>query len=249
MIPLGLEMRERELLTLVVLYNKQIEESLTIKSIKDNASKIYVWNNGPSEILGSSFEVFNSSKNCSLSYIYNSMVSYCIREGYKYLVIFDDDTLVDDCYYNELINDINSFGEYIYVPISESNEKIISPLNYDFNSPIIYKKKSIIKKITGIGSGIAVPVSREIKFDNMLSFYGVDHDFLLTWSKKGRVKLLDVVNKHTPSTICRKKKLTNFKFKSLLWSMIYCMFKHRTFFSSSKRIVALIVRRYKEMGK
>ncbi|MEI4996595.1 hypothetical protein [Aeromonas caviae] len=165
---------------IVVLYESEIKESVTINSLLK--SKVFfencelcIWNNGPHLLLsndvveleakGFSVSIFQTIENISLSVIYNKFIEQMKACAYVFL---DDDSYLNDNY----LNDILSYF---------SDGKILIPIITNKGvqySPFIRNKKIKI----GITSGILIPqpvVSRMMDyydafFDEKFKFYGVD---------------------------------------------------------------------------
>ena len=174
---------------LVIIYNKKISESLTIRKLNscsyNEEIKLIIHNNGPDKIDWKELETeIQNNKikytyseclsNRSLSEIYNDF-SQDLDEG---IVILDDDS----CLTQNYIDDIMGISNLYIVAIPKisvlgedysprfSNGKINN--NTYVSAPMsgIYISKSVISKLSHIYGGV---------FDERFTFYGVDATFLL----------------------------------------------------------------------
>lgn len=177
---------------LVVLYNKEISDSMTLNAILESGlnyvgNKLIIWNNGPkclkcAEVndflnLGFSVSVRETLDNVALSEIYNAVI-----DGYdsSYYVILDDDsTLTSD--YLAVIKSCDA--DDIFIPVISCNGQCYSPQvnGRAYNGSNI----SYDMKVVAITSGMIISktISSRIKdvygqvFDENFVFYGVDSTF------------------------------------------------------------------------
>ncbi|AGH43747.1 glycosyltransferase family 2 protein [Paraglaciecola psychrophila] len=182
-----------KLTILVVLYNIEILESETVKSLiltslGIQSVKLLIWNNGPDYLkvsdveplkkVGFDAEVIETIGNESLAVIYNHFIHRYSSENY---LILDHDTVLNDIY---LAETLSSKSSELSVPTIRMNGNIEGP----------YLNKSIIKfpqrlstsdHIMAIGSGLVIgrEIVQEIKasyssvFDERFYLYGVDSTF------------------------------------------------------------------------
>jgi hypothetical protein len=165
---------------IVVLYESEIKESVTINSLLK--SKVFfencelcIWNNGPHLLLsndvveleakGFSVSIIQTIENISLSVIYNKFIEQMKACAYVFL---DDDSYLNDNYLNDILSYFSNGNILIPVITNKGSQY----------SPFIRNKKIKI----GITSGILIPqpvVSRMMDyydafFDEKFKFYGVD---------------------------------------------------------------------------
>ncbi|UPR28435.1 hypothetical protein IS519_09420 [Vibrio crassostreae] len=185
-----------KLAILVVLYNKDIDDSKSIKnlskiSLNDNSNMlVYIWNNGPkctslsdSEICKafSNVEVHNSLSNSALSKVYNKFIETVDSDKY---IILDDDSNLNQEYIDDAIS-LSSCS--VGMPLITNNGKICNPkIN---GLPIVSKSLNNIdlREIITIGSGIVIGKSIKDElirmnvfskvFDERFYFYGIDTAF------------------------------------------------------------------------
>lgn len=215
---------------LVVLFNKEIVDSLTLTALKKYPyflEKVHltIWNNGPFALkekggglvnLVNNITIHETLENKSLSMIYNVFLK---ENDSDYYVILDDDSLLSKSYIDALIN---LDTQHFVTPIIKANNKIISPSN------LIKNSKEDRKNLRAIASGLVI--SKDLKskvfskynscFDERFYFYGVDTSFLY------RLNRIDVVNTIIPGFdhkiseyIVENKIREDFKSKELSYSL------------------------------
>ena len=187
----------------VVLYNKNYRESVTIGCLKntkdvnvivcDNSTKDYN-NSIIAKELGYSYINMNGNK--GLSKAYNRSVE-TIGEEDGYICFFDDDTFLPGDYFITLKKAIESERKDIYLPFVYDDLGLLSPCK--ITGAFIRRVNSIDKlnarNITGINSGMAVnlEVFKEgIRYNENYFLDCVDHDFIR--SMKDRKKSIGFFN-------------------------------------------------------
>lgn len=185
-------------LIVVILYNKKTKDSKTLESLARNSYKDYkliIVNNGPEfiepindtylKLHFKNFSVENYVWNKSLSCIYNETIKnyYSIIDRF---ILLDDDTIVDDIYFKELISFYSKDIDLQIPRIKEvTNNLYYYPL---INYRVFEKESGVILPDIGetfyhsIGSGLIIYKSLIDKFynENMTLFderfylYGVD---------------------------------------------------------------------------
>lgn len=206
------------LVILVVLYNKNPADSITVLSLEKALQKlrtsydevrICLWNNGPRKIkiMRSSnspyysFTVVETIGNESLSYIYNRFLE--MFDSNKYLIM-DHDSQISEGYLKECLIDPS---EYI-IPT------IVTP--HGIQSPKIYNLKSYAKGSTllGIGSGICLKQNACTDmqkhfgnvFDERFYLYGVDSTFFLRLNKVGNANKIKVSEENLVHSLSKFEK-------------------------------------------
>jgi hypothetical protein len=182
-----------ETIILVLLYNKEINESNTITSLlKSNVqyqnARIVIWNNGPKHIetidsvllenLGYDVVIEETLNNESLAVIYNRFIAK--NESKKYILL-DDDSVLNPKY---ILASSQSKSTDISMPIIYSEGEVRSPKideqPYGQETELTSKNKVIT-----IGSGlvIGIDIVNSLKenykdiFDERFYLYGVDTTF------------------------------------------------------------------------
>jgi hypothetical protein len=184
-----------ETAVLILLYNKEIEDSSTINSLVSSIShypktKIVIWNNGPVSLssidctiienLGYDVTVEETLNNESLAVIYNKFLAN--NKAQKYILL-DDDSQLNDAY---IFASSKSKETEIGMPIISSQEVIHAPVvnNKPYSHDIKLKPED---KVITIGSGLVVgkEITEKLKhkygevFDERFYLYGVDNSFCL----------------------------------------------------------------------
>lgn len=179
-------------ITLVILYNKKISESTTLRSLllTKYYGELVIFNNGPIEIssncsifhelehLCSSVILEQDVSNRPLSMVYNQFLS---RAGYNNYFIFDDDTCIPPDFFSSKENKVCDLS--LPVIISDRTNDIFYPIinskPYNFSDSDISDKDDFIS----IGSGLMINDSlidifkeNEMQlFDERFALYGVDY--------------------------------------------------------------------------
>lgn len=223
---------------LIVIYNKKCIDSKSFNFIKkyNDKIKIIIFDNSTKNLKNKDFcdanniEYYSLNKNVGLSKAYNYVISKINVSPDNYLMILDDDTSLNDNYFEEVFKSTKN-GEYdLYLPIIEANKKIISPSNIQFNcrvKGISNIKKINMNKITAINSGMVVRTSvyNNITYNEKIFLDYVDHDFMKNIRKNGyRIKMLDSVIKQDFSRN-EKGELTSELFRFKIYKKdfkIYC---------------------------
>jgi len=189
------------ILFLIVIYNKEVKCSTSIKSLLDisliskhNCNTI-VFNNGPKEIsIESNFhklmmetfkrvDLLQSLHNLSLSEIYNSII---MTNDFDKLVILDDDSEISEDFFKDIIS--NKELDLLVPQIRDSKNIDINSYPLINGMPISRANNWVVpmnKTIFSIGSGLVIDRSIKDKFysnnmnlfDSSFSFYGVDFSF------------------------------------------------------------------------
>lgn len=196
---------------LIIVYERDFSETEALKSLNSYALSegianfsVYIWDNSLKRCTKSSLltsensfpvEYFFPGSNTSLSEVYNTVLDkiFLKRNG-KSVTILDQDSHLDQ---NFIKNCLSYNGNLLCVPkvISNKSGKIISP-RYQVHNNL---KRSTVKKYISleeignissknffaIGSGLTITKhvwDNLIRFDEKLSFYGVDEEFCNDYS-------------------------------------------------------------------
>lgn len=188
---------------LVVIYNKYLEDIQSISSFMrahDDLDASYdrnviVWDNSTLAIhrdrnksfcIWEGYKYLSEEKNCSLSYIYNTVLH---TNDFDYIVISDDDTCYDNVYLSQLYSFIKK-KYLVAVPQVYSQGRLFSPAKLGL---IVGKHIHSVQPgpnhgLIAITSGVIIKKEvfeyQNVKFDENLSFYGIDTDFFINISNK-----------------------------------------------------------------
>ncbi len=213
---------------LIVLYKCELNESQTFKTLNLlpesilGKVKLIVWDNSPSNFqlkndyntgVFGGFKYIRSNKNESLSIIYNKVMNEDFNsEGF--FSILDQDTSIPFDFLSA-IEDAN-VDDRLIVPrvFSIKNNSLISPRYYEYTKPLYraITTRLMNKDDSGlhctlnffaVGSGLTIPkriFDQGLRFEEQLSFYGVDTEYCQQYSLlKNDFFLLDVDFKHDVS--------------------------------------------------
>jgi len=187
-------MNQQQMSILVVLYNKKIQDSVTLDSIlqvtcKENLS-LTIINNGPEKLSGiddfinnhkdfKNINFYEFLENRSLSKIYNNFLYD--NQNAAFCIIFDDDSSFDSSLLLNVLKsnaDIilplikNQKDSQIYYPIS-NNTIVTSETALDINGLIsITSGLAISRKLINLMQNVYGPV-----FDENFALYGIDTSF------------------------------------------------------------------------
>lgn len=190
---------------LIVIYNKSVYQSVTFQSLCDliksdpHHCHIIIWDNSPVPQHRSAVDSFSkdvtikykhSGFNESLSVIYNKIASECFDNGATFFTIFDDDSSISSNFKSA----VDSVTEDLLIlpkVCSELSGSLISPRYQKYNylrnkCSITYLPKTIEDgpkqslNFFAVASGLTISKyvwSMGVRFDEKLSFYGVDTEF------------------------------------------------------------------------
>jgi hypothetical protein len=185
-------------LILVVLYNLSPTQSQTLQALKslsrvfEKRPEIFVWVNSaiwtPTDQkeltdLLSEYAVVSrhTPENASLSHIYNSIFDeYSSSDR---IIIFDHDTKPTEDYFKEVLSH-SRVSDDLIIPQVFSGGRIVSPGGRILSKG--YLRKSVTagvqpsKNVLAINSGMAIcpRVTKSIRWDERLRFYGTDSYFM-----------------------------------------------------------------------
>jgi hypothetical protein len=186
---------------LVVLYNKSLQSSDTLKGLLNAApqlqnmkASVLIWDNSSDSSLSNndinfsqqkfSFEYYHCPSNKPLSYVYNNAIEkFLALTEYKYLVVLDDDSKISPAYFDELKNIMASNNDLdIILPVAKNNDLIISPAKLFFVKGNYFKKIKngvYTGKLLAVNCGMAIAKSfierNNFRYDTRLLSYGTDN--------------------------------------------------------------------------
>jgi hypothetical protein len=188
---------------LVVLYNKTLTSSTTLKGIMESASilnaaglKLLIWDNSPaamnveevnelSKCIGS-LEYIHTPENLPLSEIYNTTIKNEVTANdFKYLMLLDDDSEINPAYFRKAI-EAAKFNYALIIPIVKNRGVIRSPMRsyiikgfiFSDLKPGIHSSKSLM----AINSGMIISTDflkkTGFQYDARLRNYSTDSYFM-----------------------------------------------------------------------
>jgi hypothetical protein len=214
---------------IIVVYNKNVENSLTYQCLKkqkdlhivvcDNSTKDY---GNQTNVEADGFYYVDMHGNAGLSRAYNAALNLIseVNEGMSgYVALFDDDTHIPDIYFSKLREEIQAKKSDIYLPIVRDEIGILSPSimkkYYCHRAPKnVWSIKP--KELCGINSGMAIrlKIFKNYRYNENIFLDYVDHNFLRDMRKKHKkVSIMDVEIRQTFSsnTDSKEKSIARFK--------------------------------------
>lgn len=191
-----MELNNIRLNILIVLYQKNLTDSISYNSLKKEVLlteniNIIIWNNSPNIKISDSSEKIDyyEGKNLGLSKIYNLMIDKYINNDKEYLMISDYDTDYSMYDFDLLFNILKNNNSGIFIPKLYANNQLVSPAKrFLFKGYYLnYVEEGFLesKNIIGMNSGIIFTnmckKKLNICFDDRLNFYGTDTDFFIRY--------------------------------------------------------------------
>lgn len=240
---------------LVVIYSLSPEKTKTIRSLKKINSLrklpicLTIWDNS---LVGfdrskvedylsdiSNVRYFSSRENTPLSIVYNNV---CEVTNSKHVMLLDDDTEISSSFIEEVLEEVSRHPDSVLVPIIKNFSNIISP-GYvgEFKGRIMtdypcYIKKNLPRNTTTITSGLVLPsylIKKGIvRFNEKLTFYGIDTDFNRKLNSNGvNKRLLTSILNHSSAlrdkTESVEKKYWRFDNFMKSWPIVYDCYSPR----------------------
>ncbi|CAG9226058.1 glycosyltransferase [Paraburkholderia caribensis] len=181
----------------VVLYQRKPEDSETLTTLSriDFLSlgfdvECHIWDNAASVsappeqgFLPFKWRYISSRDNEPLSKVYNALISDTIG---SLIIIFDQDSLVDESFFRSLAKSTLSICADVFVPVIKHDGYVISPgrLRWIKGAPLHHLSLNTMlpRHFTAMMSGLCIERSFLLRlgskpFDERLRFYGVDTRF------------------------------------------------------------------------
>jgi len=178
-----------KILCIVVIYNISIRESLTLHTLKNNnVFDVVIADNSDIDIDNESLcykgnLIYESmGGNIGLSKAYNMIIDK-YKNDYDIFTIFDDDTVVDERYFKELIDKADKHSKInIFAPFVYDEVGLLSPCIINGIKAIRIDDYNLIteEKVSIINSGISIRSNllNNYMFDEKLFMDYVDHSFI-----------------------------------------------------------------------
>jgi hypothetical protein len=210
------ELMDNSIEIVIVLYQCSLNRSITFLSLQDKLEKISVeyeiiiYNNDKNQkIEDPGYLIVNSEENQKLSGAYNFALERAVKNGKKWILLLDQDTVIPENYFEELqkllISDYSSDLVAI-VPILESEGRILSPKKISSNMRFesdINETGYTRKRINAVNSMSLLNVNfietiggfcKDYSFDLLDQWY-----YNLIYKHKKLVYILPVTSKHDSS--------------------------------------------------
>lgn len=186
-----------DLYVIMVTYNTSCQDSLTYKNLKtinglnlivcDNSTNVAIKKENEKLSQSDNFKYIDMGGNKGLSKAYNKAIGYIEKSPDKFICLFDDDTSINEEYFNKLLNNLNKNHADIYLPIVLSLERIMSPCLLKKDRCIEVKSLDQLKgTLSGINSGMVINASvyQDYKYNENLFLDYIDHDFMRSMNEK-----------------------------------------------------------------
>ncbi|MBN2922486.1 MAG: glycosyltransferase [Lactobacillus sp.] len=186
------------IVAVIVIYNKKVEDSITCKNIlnnSDNSLGMLVVDNSTSDFGNKAYcskkniDYISMDGNKGLSKAYNAAVDVCKEKDA--IILFDDDTEVTEEYFEKLDDALTIYHDVdIFAPIIYGQDGVIySPNEYNFmRSNFIKSPNQEVsqKKFNAIASCLAIRmrVFDNYRFNEKLFVDQVDQNFFYDQRKK-----------------------------------------------------------------
>lgn len=249
---------------IIVLYRCTLEESRAFNTLQEQLKgvdmdyELIIFNNdNRQQIDDSRYVVVNSEENKKLAYAYNFALKRAVENGYKWLLLLDQDTSVPKGYFNRLQDFLKSgYPEKLaaVVPVLKSGDVVLSPKVVSSRMRIESKAKpnEYGRWITAINSMSLMNVGFFNSIGGFSSKYELD--MLDRWSynqimkHNGLVYVLDVNSNHELSFLDFEKNVTPERYSDFMkmenrfstdeMDLFYLVFyKVKLFFKSLKQLV------------
>lgn len=249
---------------IIVLYRCTLEESRAFNTLQEQLKgvdmdyELIIFNNdNRQQIDDSRYVVVNSEENKKLAYAYNFALKRAVENGYKWLLLLDQDTSVPKGYFNRLQDFLKSgYPEKLaaVVPVLKSGDVVLSPKVVSSRMRIESKAKpnEYGRWITAINSMSLMNVGFFNSIGGFSSKYELD--MLDRWSYNQIMKLnrlvyvLDVNSNHELSFLDFEKNVTPERYSDFMkmenrfstdeMDLFYLVFyKVKLFFKSLKQLV------------
>lgn len=196
----------------VVIYNKSIKESITLKNLKDiknhNIVRVVVDNSTLENInehlcKEEGYIYLSMHGNVGLSKAYNKVLDY-LKNKEGVVVWFDDDTNITQEYFDKLDVEINNRTDVsIFTPIIQGQDnKFWSPNEARFFKNKQLKNSEDTIKNTNFNAinsctAVRLEIYKNYRYDERLFLDQIDHSFFYDMRKK-KIKFckIDVIIKH-----------------------------------------------------
>jgi hypothetical protein len=205
-----------EFLIVVVIYEINIGESLTIQRLiklqeeLGEVPEILVYDNSLISKHDEKYDKLikyykHDSSNGGVASAYNYALSLAGAVKKDWLILFDQDTDVNNKYFKELMMSMDKFPDTkLFCPTVQANNRIISPARYIAERAFVFNKpkRGLLKSrlFTVINSGLVIQ-AREMEslggFTNKLPLDFSDHYFFTKYKRRNKnFVVINCVNLH-----------------------------------------------------
>lgn len=185
----------KDLVAIIVIYNASCQSSVSYRRLMENGIDIIVCDNstrdyGNEKIVENDSNIYiNMGGNKGLSKAYNAAIDK-IKNDYKFICLFDDDTDMGNDYFGKVLNYINSSTAEIFLPVVKTKTRILSPCQFKKKRAVEIKNLNTIDKdnISAINSGMIIntKVFNNYRYNENIFLDYIDHDFMREMNKQKR---------------------------------------------------------------
>ncbi len=235
-----------DLYAMMVVYNKNVEDSLSYQSVKrhplihlivcDNSTKDF---HNKEIVEKDGYTYLSMHGNVGLSKAYNAALD-SIQKKDGYVILMDDDTNFPDRYYDCLFSSIRDAD--IYLPIVECDRGMISPCVFERGMAKMAKSLSIPKdKMSAINSGMCIHLNvfETYRYDEGLFLDYVDHKFMHD-HRKDKIEILNTKIVQQFSSDVNSKESAKIRFQIFLRDS---KFFYLTYLKNKKAYFQITMRR------
>lgn len=200
----------KNIAVLVVIYNQKCADSPTCQALAQidrSKLQVLIYDNSTSEYGNRDYcqqmewRYLGGTGNVGISKAYNCCIDALKKDNWAdILCLFDDDTAVDEAYFDKLKNAVRESEAKIFVPLIYSAGRLLSPcriskghqtcLFSDEQQAMTYRGSDV----TTINSGMAIDlrVFADYRYDENIFLDGVDHHFMQDMQELGHgIKVFD----------------------------------------------------------
>jgi len=225
-------MQKSDIYVIVVIYNKNYADSITLNCLKgiegirvivcDNSTRDY--NNSwiPDEL---KYRYISMNGNKGLSVAYNKAIDY-INDDSGVICLFDDDTKVGKEYFDAVMKEMDNDIYDILLPKVYDEVGLMSPCI--MKKHFLHRANSVeelnLAEISGINSGMAIrlKVFNEYRYDENIFLDFIDHAFIRDMiSRNKRIKIVDTELHQRFSANVKNKPAEKIRFKILKRDLKY----------------------------
>jgi GT2 family glycosyltransferase len=222
-----------ESITFIDLYNSYIESK-----ISDKRLDIFIFDNtdlnnweisyNAKKLNNISLHYFHDVTNPGISYAYNKIAEYAVKNGFSHIVFLDQDTHLPIDFYDQYCNSILGNNIQIAAPIIMNGDHIFSPSKYrnyrSINLRAVNEFQLDLRNHTCINSGLLIHTSLFFQsggYNNDLRLDFCDHEFIRRVSKYAdKLVVLPVKLKQSFSTEVNSLDKAVFRYKIFLKDLL-----------------------------
>lgn len=198
-------MSVRSFAALVVVYNQSCQNSPTCRALANRKRvppfPVLIYDNSTRDFQNRAYceqqhwiYLGGTGTNAGLSKAYNAGISYCKEHSLASVIcLFDDDTHLEESYFEELTQALLASDRKIFVPLIYTERSLISPglLKPKYKIRGFQTEEEALhytgNELTAINSCMAIDLSlfNDYRYDEAVFLDGIDHRFLSDMKQRG----------------------------------------------------------------